>query len=115
MNDKSERIGKKEIVAFRRVTILMCLLGGTEEEHVDPVPGYPVPGLKFGSSMSRKLPLCVSRLYNLSWCTKLMRACVKRSTQVPCCNAIALLYAQVTVHRDKLHIKQPTRFIKQTT
>jgi hypothetical protein len=31
MNDKSERTEKKDIVTFRRVTILMCLFGGTEE------------------------------------------------------------------------------------
>jgi len=41
-------IEKKEIVTFRRVTILMCLCVGTEEKHGDPLPGYPVPRLKFG-------------------------------------------------------------------
>jgi hypothetical protein len=66
MNNKSERIEKKEIVAFRRVTILMFLFGGTEEKHGDPLPVIPVPRLKFGSGKPRKLPLCASLLYNLS-------------------------------------------------
>lgn len=85
MNDKSERIEKKEIMAFRRVTILMCLFGGTEEMYAEPLPGYSVPRLKFGSGKLEVCCHCVSP-YSITCrgAQNYLRACVKRSTQVPC-------------------------------
>ena len=84
MNDKSERIEKKVIVAFRRVTILICLFGGAKEKYADPLPGYPVPRLKFGSGKLESCYHCVSSSSITCGAQNYLRACVEKSTQVPC-------------------------------